>query len=232
MATGQIASKTNGISVSPRSMFLLPGTHSTRRLVAWFTITTILPAVALGWAGWRMAIEDRTLQHERAQEVRDQAAELAATALQRTVAELEERLAAANGDALVVPARVVDGAALVVFGPDGVLARGGVALPYYPAISAVENASSDRFARADAFEFAQPDAAGALAALALLASAPDPAARAGALLRQARIARKVGQAEQALAAFDALIALDATRVGGWPAGLAGRQGRALLLEAS
>ena len=69
-------------------MFQLRGTHSTRRLVAWFTITTILPAVALGWAGWRMAIEDRTLQHERAREARDQAAELAATALQRTVAEL------------------------------------------------------------------------------------------------------------------------------------------------
>ena len=63
-----------------------------------------------------------------------------------------------------------------------------------------------------------------------LASAPDPAVRAGALLRQARIARKMGRTERALAAFDSLIALDATRVGGWPAGLAGRQGRALLLE--
>jgi len=211
-------------------MFQLPGTHSTRRLVAWFTITTLLPAVALGWAGWRMAIEDRTLQHERAQEARDQAAELAATALQRTVAQLEERLAAANGDAPVVPARVEDGAALVVFGTDGVLSRGGVALPYYPAIPAAGDTSADRFAHADALEFARPDAAGALAALAPLASAPDPAVRAGALLRQARIARKMGRTEQALSAFDALIALDATRVGGWPAGLAGRQGRALLLE--
>ena len=211
-------------------MFHVSGTQSTRRLVAWFTITTILPAVALGWAGWRMAVEDRALQYERASETRDQAAELAATALQRTVAELEERLAAANGDAAVLTTRVEDGASLIVFGPDGVLARGGLALPYYPAIPAVEDASTDRFARADALEFAQPDAVGALAALEPLASAPDPALRAGALLRQARIARKMGRMEQALAAFDGLIALDTTRVGGWPAGLAGRQGRALLLE--
>jgi len=211
-------------------MFQPHGIDSTRRLVAWFTITAILPAVALGWVGWRMAIEDRTLQHKRTQEARDQAAELAATALQRTVAELEERLAGASGDARAASAGLGDAASLVVFGPDGVLARGGVSLPYYPAISAVEDTSSDRFARADALEFGQPDVAGALAALTPLASAPDPAVRAGALLRQARIARKIGQTERALVAFDSLIALDATRVGEWPAGLAGRQGRALLLE--
>ena len=219
-----------GISVSPSSMFQLHGTDSTRRLVAWFTITTILPAVALGWVGWRMAIEDRTLQHQRTEEARDQAVELAVTALQRTVAELEERLADASGDARATPARFEDVASVVVFGPDGVRARGGVSLPYYPAIPAVEDTTSDRFARADALEFGQPDAAGALAALTPLASAPDPAVRAGALLRQARIARKIGQTERALAAYDSLMALDATRVDGWPAGLAGRQGRVLLLE--
>lgn len=177
-----------------------------------------------------MAIEDRTLQHQRSQEARDQAAELAATALQRTVAELEERLAGASGDARAVSVRLDEGASLVVFGPDGVLARGGVSLPYYPAIPAVEDTSSDHFARADALEFGQLDTVGALAALTPLITAPDPAVRAGALLRQARIARKMGQTQRALAAFDSLIALDATRVGEWPAGLAGRQGRALLLE--
>jgi signal transduction histidine kinase len=212
-------------------MLHLNGTQSTHRLIAWFSITTILPAVALVWVGWRMAGQDRTLQRQRTQEERDQAAELAATALQRTVAELEERLAAASGHGQATPVRIDDGAALVVFGADGVEARGGLFLPYYPAVSSAEDLPPDRFARADALEFGQKDPAAALTELRSHAAAADAVVRAGALLRQARIFRKTGQTAQALAAFGALIELDGTRVDGWPAGLLGRQGRGLLRAA-
>ena len=74
-------------------MFERHGTPASRRLFVWFIATTIVPALGLGWLGWQLVEQDRRLDGQRLQEGRDQAAELAATALQRTLAELEERLA-------------------------------------------------------------------------------------------------------------------------------------------
>jgi signal transduction histidine kinase len=213
-------------------MFERHGAPAPRRLLVWFTATTIIPAVALGWLGWRMADRDRSLQGQRRQEAREQAVELAATVLQRTVAELEERLATASAGSRVQSNALQDGAALVVFGPDGVIDWGGTLLPYYPALPPMPDANLDLFARADALEFQQRDSAAAIRVLAGLASTKDATVRAEALVRLARNARKLGSTAQALAAFDALIALDTVRVGGWPAGLGGQQGRALLFAAA
>lgn len=213
-------------------MFERHGVPAPRRLVVWFTATTLIPALALGWLGWRMADQDRALQRQHRQEAREQAVELAATALQRSVAELEERLATASAGSPVPSTAFHDGAALVVFGPGGVLDRGGTLLPYYPVLPPVPETSQDRFARADALEFQRGDSRGAVQILTGITADKDPAVRAEALVRLARNARKLGSTSQALAAFDTLIALDTARVGGWPAALSGRQGRALLFAAT
>ena len=59
-------------------MFERHGPPASRRLFAWFVAITIVPAVGLGWLGWRMVNDDRALERQRAQARRDQAAELAA----------------------------------------------------------------------------------------------------------------------------------------------------------
>lgn len=213
-------------------MFERHGVPAPRRLLVWFTATTLIPAVTLGWLGWRMADEDRALQRQRRQETRDQAVELAVSALQRSVAELEERLATESAGASVRSSAFPDGAALVVFGPGGLLDRAGTLLPYYPVPPPAPDTSGDRFARADALEFQRGDSTAAIRVLSGIAGDKDPAVRAQALVRLARNARKLGRISEALAAFDALVALQTTRVDGWPVGLSGRQGRALLFEAT
>lgn len=215
-------------------MFERHGPPASRRLFVWFVVTTIVPALALGWLGWRMAAQDRALQGKVRQDSRDQAVELAATALQRTVAELEERLATASTTPSLAAGSFQDGPAVVVFGADGVRERAGTRLPYYPEIPATPAAPDlDLFARADALEFQQRNSAAAMRLLSGFAGTDKPpVVRAEALIRLARNARKLGQTAQALAAFDALIDVDSARVNGWPAGLSGHQGRALLLAAA
>src|SRR5258708_4327384 len=108
--------------------------HSSRRMLALFTATTLVPAASLGWLGWRMVEQDRLLESNRAQERRDQAADLAAAALQRVLAEAEERLTSYSAAPSPAAAGLADGAALVTFGTTGVLDRAGTPIPYYPAI--------------------------------------------------------------------------------------------------
>src|SRR5215218_2414723 len=65
-----------------------------RHLLAMFIGTTLISAAALGWLSWEIVRQDRALAVQRAQEQRDSAASLAVAALEKHLAELEERLAA------------------------------------------------------------------------------------------------------------------------------------------
>ena len=67
--------------------------HNWRRLLPLFLATTLVPVACLCWIGWKVVDEDHRLWGIRVQEQREQAADLAASALQRVLAEAEERLA-------------------------------------------------------------------------------------------------------------------------------------------
>ncbi len=203
--------------------------HDPRRLLVLFTITTLVPAAGLSWLGWRMVEQDRALEGQRLQERRDQAADLAAAALQRILAEAEERLSTYSAARISPASDVSDGAVLVTFGGDGVLDHAGTALPFYPALPAAPEAKSLRLAEADELELGKNDLRGALHKLE--ETAKDVALKGEALLRMARIHKKLGALPNALAAFSELGKLDFTRVSGLPAGLRAAQGRAMILEA-
>ena len=68
------------------------GQATARRLVVWLLFTTVVPASALAGLGWALVREDRARETERRRDAREHAATLAATALQRTLAELEDQL--------------------------------------------------------------------------------------------------------------------------------------------
>jgi signal transduction histidine kinase len=204
------------------------GSRPRRRLIVWFVAATIVPAAGLSALGWRMVVQDRALAREAAQARRNQAAEFAAEALQRVIAELERELAAAGAASNSGPGSGKDDAAVLLFDAEGLQARAGAALPYYPAVASPELTGDPRFARADDLEFKRPNLDAARRLLIGLTSADAPTVRAEAWIRLARIARKRGDTTAALAAFDRLISLDAVDVDGWPAGVRGRQGRAII----
>ena len=149
-----------------------------RRLLILFAATTIIPAASLLLVGWRLMEADRGEQGDRAREARvdalEHAADLAVSALQRVLAEAEERLTEFNAspDSVITPDA---GAALLAFERDGVIARSGSPLPWYPAIAA-SSTSAERRERSAAIlrrahvHWQTGDASAALAAYADLAT--------------------------------------------------------------
>src|SRR5438128_10125625 len=120
--------------------------QSSRRLLVLFVATTAVPAASLTWLGWRMVEQDRLLENQRVQERRDQAADLAAAAMQRILAEAEDRLTTFSTAPSLPVAGLGDGATLVMFDNGAVLDRAGTPLPYYPAIPPSAPLASARFA--------------------------------------------------------------------------------------
>jgi hypothetical protein len=154
--------------------------HNSRRLLLLFLATTLVPAVCLCWLGWKVVEEDLVHQRNRMQEQREQAADLAASALQRVLAEVEERLASFSAAPATGGRDLAGGVALMAFGRAGLLEHAGTPLPYYPDLSKVLAPDPARFAAADELEFQKNDLTGALRAL-------DAAAKARSLSQPARL---------------------------------------------
>jgi signal transduction histidine kinase len=203
-----------------------------RRLLVLFVITTLVPAASLAWLAWRIIEQDRLLEDKQTQERRNQAADLAASALQRLLAEAEEKLTTFSTSPASPPANIRDGETLAVLTRSGIVQRAGAPLPYYPAVSSPPPPAADQLTAADNLEFRNRDLPGALRLLVLLAHTGDPALRAEAVVRIARIHRKAGDITQALDAYSTLASFDPARAAGLPAGLRALQGRALIFESS
>ena len=103
-------------------------------------------------------------------------------------------------------------------------------LPFYPRIEAGTEAPAERFAEGEHFEFRQQSPAAAIGVYRNLAGSPDPAFRAGALVRLARTLRNTGEGEKALDAYAEVAKLSGAAVGGVPADLLARWARGGVLE--
>ena len=199
-----------------------------RRLIALFLLATLVPSLALVASGWRLLEQDRALSLNQLSERREQAADLAVSELERLVAAAEQALrdpqalrSAAAGDGEVVG---------VMFETEGVEAFPGGRLAFYPRTQAGSEAQAERFAEGEQFEFRQPAPAAAIRVYRGLARSPDPAIRAGALIRLARTLRKTGEGEKALDTYAEVAKLSGAAVGGVPADLLARWARCEMLE--
>src|SRR5205814_1143912 len=107
-------------------------------------------------------------------------------------------------------------------------------LLYQPAVIdrrySSDGQNSSIFAMAETEEFQHQNFAAATAAYEQLTGSRTPAVRAGALLRLARVLRKRGDSAAALQAYSKLAELGSIPVGGDPASLIARQGRAKIFE--
>jgi signal transduction histidine kinase len=195
-----------------------------RRLLGLFLAVMVTMTAALGWLGWRLLEQDRELSRQRIQERLEGAADLAAAALVRKLSETETLLtmpAAESGHEDVVT---------VVFGPEQIEAHPAGKLPYYPFVPSARGPEPGVFAAGESLEFQQRNYAGAAVIFRDLTRSPDPAIRAGALLRLARNLRKSGAVEDALAVYDELARAGAIPVEGLPAALAARYARLVVLR--
>ncbi|MBS1827107.1 MAG: hypothetical protein JST93_17445 [Acidobacteria bacterium] len=226
--------------------------QKSHRLLLLFAVTTVGPAIALGWLGWRLVEQDRALEEHAQNGARPRlgadacffgigGAERALCALEKQrVQERREHaadLAAAGlgrkiGEleaALGGGKKLPEGVAVVVLGRRGAMARAGLMLPFVPVEGSGDAARA--FARAEELEYGG-DQVAAIPLLRELTGSAEAAVRGGAWLRLARVYRKRGEAEVALQALGELAKLENVPVDGVAAGLLAAQGRALLLEAA
>lgn len=199
-------------------------------LLTLFLAITLVLATGLGWLGWRILEQDRALEGQRVQERLSQVADLVSASLSRTIAGLDERLGGIS--ALPEPAVAREASRLaqelgsadiiVVFHPQGIDAYPRSRLVYYPSLPIPKEPSERVFAAGESFEFREKDYAKAMSSYRELARSPDALIRAGALLRLARVLRKMHQPKGARAVYENLAKLDPTPIGGVPAGLVAR----------
>jgi len=183
-----------------------------RMLLLLLCLLTLLSISTLAFFGWRLLEQQRTVEAQRSQERLEQAADRIVAIVRGTLAETSERAGAglaSPGDLLLN----LSAASLDVAPPGRLL--------YYPFPPPEPDALAQTFAEGELFEFlvAQPEEA--LRAYQSLANSKDEPVRAGALLRIARVLRKLGRHDESIAAYQKLAKLTAT-VAGAPADLVAR----------
>lgn len=141
-------------------------------------------ALALGWLGWQVLVQDRAVETERERDQLESAADRAVAAMERALGSPDAQVTiAVNGDLEVTP--------------PGRLA-------YVPAQAAVPPIRADLFAEAEALEFGKQDGGKAAEAYRRLAEAGSAQVRAEALMRLGRMLRHQRKWPDALQAYASL----------------------------
>ncbi|HEY6345982.1 MAG TPA: hypothetical protein VIY49_31225 [Bryobacteraceae bacterium] len=176
---------------------------------------TLAAVSTVGWFGWRLLKQEGVVQTERAQERLEQAADRVVALVHTRLAETAENLTAAQaptfqGDLVL---SVKDGGMVVVSGGP---------LLYQPIPSQEPEADPNLFAEAELVEFSSGEPSRALEEYRRLATSPNPAIRAGALVREARVLRNTGRERESRALYSVLAGMRGVAIGGAPADLAAR----------
>jgi signal transduction histidine kinase len=177
---------------------------------AWLS-GSLLSVAAVLWMGWRLLEHDRALEWEQQRQAMESVADAAAAVLEKSVLEAEQAMLSDSWSpapgAVVVRWR----AGRLASAPQGTLL-------FAPVV--VESRTNARlFADAEKDEFADRDLAKVEARYRELASARDADVRAGALVRQARVLAKRGDAGGAEDCYRRLAGLASARFEEVPAPL-------------
>jgi signal transduction histidine kinase len=175
---------------------------SVRRSLPLFLAIVVCLAIWQVWLTWRLMEQDRNLAAQRSRERLEQIADLALAQLASMVAEWD--LSLREMDALPPPAALkarfpLNGTLILLASPSVTATYPRQPLlfvPEPPSAGSVPNV----FETAEKLEFREQNSARAVEALRPLAE--QPATRAEALLRIARLERRLNHSEAALAAYD------------------------------
>jgi signal transduction histidine kinase len=195
--------------------------HPQRQLLVAVVVVAVVSAGALAWLAWLLVQQDAALERQRLSDRLQQSADGAAAAIRVAVADLPARAAV---DA-PPPGATGDGLLLAEIRPFGVVLPEGARVLFLPGAPTATHGVTPAFGAAEALEFGG-DLPGALRLYQIATASGADASRAAALVRAARVQRKMRRPGDALATYDRLAALDTTRVDELPASLVGRIGRA------
>jgi signal transduction histidine kinase len=183
-----------------------------RAVLTLFIALMSVCALALGWLGWQVLVQDQMVEVQRRQERLENAADRAMATMEQTLSGADAVVTvAANGETQVTPAG---------------------RLAYTPSQPAPPAVAADLFAEAESLEFLRHDFGKAAAAYSRLAESAAPKIRAEALLRLGRALRREGKYQKALEAYTSLEKFGSTPVAGMPASLVARAARCSTLHES
>jgi signal transduction histidine kinase len=191
-----------------------------RSLLLILFLVTLVSVSALAWFGWKVLYQEQVVETQRAQERLEQAADRITATARGILAETGERVGAwpisppADG-------KPEDGFLLISSGGNLSALPAGRLL-YRPLPSAAPEAPSAAFSEGETVEFQQNDAAKAIEWYRRLAEHKEGPVRAGALLRLARVLRKVDRIPEARDVYVRLAAMAGVAVAGAPAELVAR----------
>jgi signal transduction histidine kinase len=195
-----------------------------RHVLAIFVAVGIVSAAALAWLMGSLLEADTTAEKQRQQERLEQTADRAVAAMQSALSDLELQI----GMPLESIDRLPDDVVAVRVGPDGIVSQPGHGLLYYPKPIRGVEAPADFFETVEQVERSNPRAAAE--SYARLVQDYNNAVRAGALIRLARVRRRMHDPDAALRAYDELSKARDTFVAGLPAELLARVGRASVYQ--
>jgi signal transduction histidine kinase len=183
-------------------------------------LLTLVSVTVLGWSGWKLLKQDRTVQAQQRIELLETSADRMVATLRGTLAETGDRLSAwlASPPVAGTPK---DGVLLIAH-DNNLTAYPEGRLLYYPTPSSGPEAPPETYAEGESLEFQDGQLLKAAAWYKTLAESQDLAVRAGALLRLARVQRKAGRMDEAQATYTRLAGMPTVRVAGVPADLVAR----------
>ena len=180
-----------------------------RAILTLFIALMSVCALALGWLGWQVLVQDHIVEVQQRQERLENAADRAMSATEQTLANSDAVVTVAtNGETQITPAS---------------------RLAYAPSQPASAPVPADIFGEAETLEFQRHDLSKAAATYARLARSGAVRIRVEALLRLARTLRREGKYAEALGSYSSLEKFGTTLVAGMPAGLVARAARCSVL---
>ena len=185
-----------------------------------FLAVVIPPAVTLVWLGLRLLEQNRALAAQRSEERRDAALQTVAYSLEQSLSEAQRWFVADSPPSGVVRFTLAS---------HDLRADPPERLAWVPAPPALLPASTREFIEAEQAEY-RGESARALSVYEQLAASASAPVRAGALLRVARVYRRVGAWDRALAAYRKLALIDDVAIDGMPTDLVARRAIAFVLE--
>ena len=170
---------------------------SSRKLAVLFLAVVAPPAVTLVWLGLQLLEQDRALWAQRELESRQATAQAVVRSLEQSLAEAER----------LTESPPPDGMVRFTVSEQGVRATPADRVLWLPVAPVFQEAEARQFADTEQLEF-RGDAESALLTYEDMASAPQRAVRAGALLRLARVHRRAQRWNEALGAYRDLAEID------------------------
>lgn len=201
-----------------------------RHLLMVLGAITLASAGTLAVVAWELLERDADVESQRAHERLEHQADLAVQSLERTVADVEARLA----DWTARPSGSIPNPGIgrgIMFSSQQIETAPGARLLFYPFLPGRAEPPAALFADAEILEY-RKDYARATQTLRQGAASADPPVRAAALMRLGRVLRASGELTQALSVYQDMVTLGETPVAGLPAELVARGERVEILEKS